>query len=255
MRSVVRELVYLSDRKLRQFLPDSGKRVPRGMWQVNTPLGGFGVQPDPPDADEVRSDRLRQVVKHVSTSARWFSEPNLSSGSWIQFEAPMNYRTLRGAAPGMALFVDPPHPVGGYGTGGAVRLLLHGSAQHLGSGQVPVEANSPAVSETRLIGEASDGSLLTHLVKTSAGRVINALSNHPDASSDDPPALISPLTLAEGTQQLLIALDRQLLPETAAWMRGFARVTAALNAPDTGGERIRYVIGTPLYVEYVPNES
>ncbi|NIY68400.1 hypothetical protein SMALB_6491 [Streptomyces malaysiensis] len=109
----MRELVYLSDRKLRQFLPDSGKRVPRGMWQVNTPLGGFGVQPDPPDADEVRSDRLRQVVKHVSTSARWFSEPNLSSGSWIQFEAPMNYRTLRGAAPGMALFVDPPHPVGG----------------------------------------------------------------------------------------------------------------------------------------------
>ncbi|MGO4754920.1 hypothetical protein AB4212_41035, partial [Streptomyces sp. 2MCAF27] len=67
--------------------------------------------------------------------------------------------------------------------------------------------------------------------------------------SDDPPRFDSPVTLAEGTCQLLRALDHQLPAETAAWMCGFARLTAVIAAPWHSGSK-RYVVGTPPYVEF-----
>ncbi|MFD0419787.1 SAVMC3_10250 family protein [Streptomyces sp. NPDC127108] len=246
----MRELVYLSDRKLRQFMPERPRRLVRGGWQVTTPVGGVGLDPEVPDAERERGERLRRIVRHVSAAAGWFAEPGLRAGSWVQFEAPLNFRVLRDVAPGMVLFVDPPVSVDGYGTGGEVRLLLHGSVEHLAGGRVPVVAEPPALSEeVHHEGSwgGSGGDDWVELVTTHASALLGSLTGQPDAVSEDQPQEpVSPVTLLEGTRQLLAALDRQLPVETAAWMRGYARVTAAL-----GGGGVRYVVATPLYVEYV----
>ncbi|MER7344424.1 SAVMC3_10250 family protein [Streptomyces aurantiacus] len=137
---------------------------------------------------------------------------------------------------------------------GAVRLLLHGSVGHLAGGQEPVEAEPPALAEEvrRQAGASSVGATWVELVTTHASALLGILTAQPDAISErtreQVPAPASPVTLVEGTRQLLAALDRQLPVETAAWMQGYARVTAALEDGGSGG--VRYVVATPLYVEY-----
>lgn len=267
----MRELVYLSDRKLRQFMPERPRRLVRGGWQVTTPVGGVGLEQEVPDAERERGERLRRIVRHVSGTAGWFAEPGLRAGAWVQFEAPLNFRLLRDVAPGMVLFVDPPCAVEGYGSGGAVRLLLHGSVRHLAGGQAPAVADPPALAEEvrHWEGEAagSAGGTWVELVTTHASVLLGTLTAQPDAASEPtgeeagertgetgrhPLAPLSPTTLVAGTRQVLAALDRQLPVETAAWMRGYARVTAALRdgALDGASEGVRYVVATPLYVEY-----
>ncbi|QCX76249.1 hypothetical protein C9F11_12860 [Streptomyces sp. YIM 121038] len=248
----MRELVYLSDRKLRQFMPERRWLTGRHGWQVSTPVGGVGVEAGTPDAEREREKRLRRIVEHVSVSARWFTEPEVRAGAWVEFEAPLNYRALNGAAPGMVLFLDPAAGVEGYESGGAVRLVLHGSVEHLGGGSKPGVAEPPALVEDRWDGGGdSCGPSWVEFVATRAATLLDTLAAQPGAV-DEPGSTSTPHappTLAEGTRQVLAALDRQLPVETAAWMRGHARVTAALAAPGGGG--VRYVVATPLYVEYV----
>lgn len=251
----MRELVYLSDRKLQQFLPERRRRMPRAKWQFSTPVGGMGWEPGAADAERARLERLQQVVRHVSSSARWFAEPELQAGSWVQFEAPLNYRTLRRAAPGMVLFVDVPHSVEGYETGGEIRLLLHGSARHMAGGQDPLEVEPPSLSETETrggggFGSSAAGGYVEFVTRaTQAAHLLDSLRAEPPATSDDPRQLDGSVPLAEGTRQLLQALDGQLPMETAAWMCGFARLTAVIAAPWHSRSK-RYVVGTPLYVEF-----
>ncbi|WP_221508777.1 hypothetical protein [Streptomyces echinatus] len=48
-------------------------------------------------------------------------------------------------------------------------------------------------------------------------------------------------------------LDEAFVPETAAWMRGYARITSRTDLHGNGGEeKVRLVTATPLYVEYAP---
>ncbi|GGR95640.1 hypothetical protein GCM10010252_38040 [Streptomyces aureoverticillatus] len=250
-------------------MPERRRRLVRGGWQVTTPVGGVGLEQEVPDAERERGERLRRIVRHVSGTAGWFAEPGLRAGGWVQFEAPLNFRVLRDVAPGMVLFVDPPGAVDGYGSGGAVRLLLHGSVGHLTGGQVPAVADPPTLSEEVRHGDGGGGSSAgggwVELVTTHASVLLGSLTAQPDATSEQrppeqapeqapeptreqTPEPVSRATLVEGTRQLLAALDRQLHVETAAWMRGYARVTAALEDGDPGG--VRYVVATPLYVEY-----
>jgi hypothetical protein len=258
----VRELVYLSDGKLRQFLPERRRRVPRAKWQLSTPVGGMGWEPEMLDVERARNERLHQVVQHVSSSARWFTEGDVRTGSWVQFEAPLNYLTLRGSvAPGMVLFVDPPRPVEGYETGGSLRLLLHGTARHLTGGQEPVIAEPPPLTDGEVGNSGySHGRSLGQLVFTPAVNLLTDLLGEPAVTSDaprrgqrgDPANRRGVRTLSDGTCQLLATLDGQLPTETAAWMCGFARITAVIDAPPSSKSG-RYVVGTPLYVEFVTN--
>ncbi|GGV15163.1 SAVMC3_10250 family protein [Streptomyces spectabilis] len=245
----MRELVYLSDRKLRQFMPERRRSLGRRGWQVTTPVGGVGIEAGAPDAEREREKRLRRIVDHVSVSARWFTEPEVRAGAWVEFEAPLNYRALNGAAPGMVLFFDPATAVEGYESGGALRLVLHGSVAHLAGDLEPTVAEPPALAERGWDGGISSCGPSWVQLATHAATLLGALAVQPSAASEPGHAPDSPLTLAEGTRQVLAALDGQLPAETAAWMHGHARVTAAVPAP--GGERVRYLVATPLYVEYV----
>ncbi|MFE2539005.1 SAVMC3_10250 family protein [Actinacidiphila glaucinigra] len=256
----MRELVYLSDGKLRQFLPERRRRVPRAKWQLSTPVGGMGWEPELLDAVHARNERLHQVVQHVSASARWFAEPDLQPGSWVWFEAPLNYQALRGPwAVGMVLFTDTPGPVEGYETGGSVRLVLHGSARHLVGDREPFVAESLSAEEipASIGGQGASHGMSWGRLAMHVPALLSALRGEPGATSEVPPSEISGTTLSDGTHDLLRNLDAQVAPETAAWMCGYARITAVttwVNPDKRDDPTIRYVVGTPLYVEFLAAE-
>lgn len=226
----MRELVYLSESKLAQFLPGPG-----GGWRVkgsvSTPVGTLDVDPvREPDAELAR--RLERVIAQVARGARWHTEEGLRPGEWIQFEAPLNYSVLdERYFHRMLVFLDP--------AGGAVRLLLHGSARHL--------AGTP--SSVRVAGSVEDSYDAGGGGQSSGGyvqlarnveRLIGTMASGADAGPD--PAGPS---LAAATRRLVGALDARMYPETAAWMTGYARVTVALRDGD-----VRYVVASPLNVEH-----
>ncbi len=58
---------------------------------------------------------------------------------------------------------------------------------------------------------------------------------------------------ATGLRMTVRLLDEAFVPETAAWMRGYARITSRTDLHGNGGEeKVRLVTATPLYVEYAP---
>lgn len=162
----VREIVYLSESKLRQFVP-APRRVPRtGALRVTTPLGGIDMDAPAASAEQGQLRHLRDVSKHVELMADWYAQPDLRPGQWVQFEAPLRCVTLGGAHQELVLFVDP----AGRGRTGSVadedcRLLMHGSVRHL-RGWTPMSVDGPALGV-----ENSVSSLGTAFV-TRAGQVV-----------------------------------------------------------------------------------
>lgn len=250
----MRELVYLSESKLAQFLPD-----PRTGWRVKgsvtTPVGSLDVDPVR-DPESARGRRLEQVIEQVARDARWFAEDGLRPGRWVQFDAPLNYSLLdQRYFGGMLVFLDSGRPAPGYPTGGAVRLLLHGSARHL-AGAVASVRVAGEVEEQRSYPAGDGGQSSLGYPQQSAGGYIGLARNvellvGTMASADaTPPRNLSrgqrrDPGLAEATERLVDALDAQMYPETAAWMTGYARVTVALDRGTT-----RYVVASPLNVEH-----
>ncbi|MEU7510473.1 SAVMC3_10250 family protein [Streptomyces sp. NPDC042898] len=250
----MRDVIYLSVGKLRQFLPEP-RRAPRaGALRVSTPFGiGVDVDAQADDGEQGRMRHLRQVQQHLEETALWYEDPGLRPGLWAQFEAPMRCVTLRGTYQDLVLFVD-----SGPDSGSGCRLLLHGSAQHL-LGWTPQPTDGPALEG--LTGGDSIGAVFL----TRAGEVVQALSPAPapdsdpdsdpggsDSDSDPRGASASPLApalSAAGTRELLRALDagRDDI-DTTAPMTGYARVTALL--PERYGAP-PCLVASPLTVEYV----
>ncbi|MET9564983.1 SAVMC3_10250 family protein [Streptomyces tauricus] len=251
----MREFIYISDRKLRQFLPE-GRQLPRGKWQVNTPFGSLGVDPETDNVEHAKMKQLQKVVRKIELQGTWFSSDGLKSGSWVGFEAPLHYYTI---AEGMVLFFDSPHAVDDYGSGGSVRLLLHGSVKHLNEPAMPVEV--PTLSDQLLTGrkklavveEGSGFPYMHYVAQTYAARnraywLLKWLRAQPGATGGNPRIDAAASTLSEGTRQLLTELDRQCEEYQFEWMRGYARITATSAAPEGA---TRYVFATPLYVERI----
>jgi hypothetical protein len=122
----MRELIYLSEAKLGQFRPERGRRF--RVREIGVPgIGQVGV--DPP-ADS----HLDDVVDHLAGIARWYTEDDLATGDWVQFETSLGYTIFES----LLLFAEPPCDR---------RLVLHGSAVHL-LGGVPVsEVPGPGLSQ------------------------------------------------------------------------------------------------------------
>lgn len=85
---------------------------------------------------------------------------------------------------------------------------------------------------------------------TNAGHVMRSLTEQdgqsavasPERTSTDGNGLHG-----SGVRDLLHAIDARTPAGTAAWMRGYARVTALLTADDT---HARCLVASPLTVEY-----
>jgi hypothetical protein len=260
---MMRELVYLSDAKLRQFLPEPRRFFPAGRAKVSvtTPVGGVEVEPgEASDGERTLARRFARVVAHVERGARWFGDEEVRAGQWVAFEAPLNHVGLRGEFEGMLLFADPAEPVEGYERGGLTRLVLHGSAKHLLLPERPLVTVRPRTLEVRGGGGGSGGdggsaglaygSAAAYCVTTEAGYLLPDLAERVDPIEDAPVPVTAVRVLALGTRQLLASLDTQAGAATAAWTRGYARVTANLT---DGSDR--YLVASPLYVEYAPDLS
>lgn len=207
----MRELVYLSERKLRQFQAPPRKRF--SIREISIPgIGQVGV-------DQQSGSHLEAVIAHLEGMARWYEE-RVPVGGWVHFEARLGHRVVsNGSGLRVLLFAEPA------GHAGTRRLVLHGAPDHLLDYVAP-----PPDAEW---GDAPDpGSfggtvrpLMRHLATSVDGRTISG------DYLDDLPSLTD-------------FLDRELDPHTTAWMAGYARVTVNTAS-------LPLVIASPLFVEYV----
>ncbi|MET9013975.1 SAVMC3_10250 family protein [Streptomyces olivaceoviridis] len=242
----MREIVYLSESKLRQFMPEP-RRAPRaGALRVTTPFGGIDM--DAPTTDEEQSRHLRQVYRHVELVADWYAKPGLRPGQWVQYEVPLRCVTLSGAHEDLVLFVDPaPGRDSDLASEQGCRLLMHGSVRHL-RGWNPMSIDGP------VLEVANSASSLGHAFVTRAGQVVEALTRHRDPMAADRTASrTAPDLHGRGVQELLHALDDDDLSlDTSALMTGYARVTGVLSGSSANRP---CVVASPLIVEYAPAVS
>jgi len=87
----MRELVYLSEAKLSQFLPDRPPwwaRLSRSAKvELSVPMAKVGLEVGEPPPDGVRS-KLDAVIAEVERTAKWFDDPDVTSGEWVHFDLP-----------------------------------------------------------------------------------------------------------------------------------------------------------------------
>jgi hypothetical protein len=261
----VRELVYLSESKMEQFIPDLSSLWPKPRITIKTPFAGLDL-----DMSSTRKKsqlkHLKLIVKQIERSARWFGDQYLCAGEWAAFEAPLNYLTMKcGESVQVLFFVDPARPVDNYASGGT-RLLLHGSPGNLiDSHTIGLTAPQPDGEQSTLRFSSDPAAYGSSHPKT-LGYVANNVGALMGSFSRISATATSPHQrdceavvhwLPKATAQILSAIDGQVYPETAAWMKGYARITAILTAQPASFEdevpqdnrATRYIVATPLYVE------
>lgn len=163
----MRELVYLSDAKLRQFRPERGRRF-RVREIGLSGVGQIGVEP-PVDG------HFDEVVDHLSGIARWYTEDGLEVGDWVQFETALGYTIAGTERVPILLFAEPP---------GDLRLVMHGSPHHL-AGEVLPDVPRP---ELFLSHGAMFSRAIAHLMVPDAdgrARLHALLDEVEDAFTDD----------------------------------------------------------------------
>lgn len=206
----MRELIYLSGRKLRQFdLPKArwnpfrrvrevSAKVPLDLGEVKLSLSDNAGNPAP-DLDAVIDQ-----IERSDRASKWYADDQVEPGDWVQFDAPLNYMRVGesdfGPADNLsqseALVFLEPRQEGESENYNTPRLLLHGSMGHLvgGNRESMLDAGlSPSFGPEffSMLGRCVPGDQL------------------PDG-------------LAE---TLVQQLDRRYGLSTAAWMTGYARVT------------------------------
>ncbi|OXM70160.1 MULTISPECIES: SAVMC3_10250 family protein [Amycolatopsis] len=229
----MRELIYVSQAKLQQLAPGLPKRA-GGLRdveaEVNTPVGGFKVGKAAREAEPGLAAAVA-ALEASSRAPRWFAEPDVRPGQWVHFEAPMSYGQVEDAV----LFIDIDRADGDYPTGGRLRLLLHGSVGHL------VGAPPPGPDARSLRQALGPSRSWFHVCQ--ALRALNREDPQPTGNDDHG----HPADQVAGIVRGMDRLTNRLQPEhTAAWVAGYARVTAVIPA-----FRQTILAATPLYVEHV----
>jgi Family of unknown function (DUF7019) len=235
----MRELVYVSEGKLKQFMigkSSAWRNSVRVEGDVKIPgIGGVKVGPADLAQDKRTGFDLNRVIAELESSnraARWFADEESRPGQWVYFEAPLGYMAIGG----LVIFVDCGKPADNYPTGGAIRLLLHGSRVHL-------IGSAPPLAEA--VKRGYIGRSAFHMMMRDLNRYLAAEEAKLDAvatRASDAESL--PFKIERLIDRLDLALD---LEHTSAWMAGYARITAI---PPPSLDR-RFVIATPLYVEYI----
>ncbi|WP_030925951.1 SAVMC3_10250 family protein [Streptomyces sp. NRRL B-24720] len=251
MRCIARRrgVLILGVFELNEFLPEPRRALPTVKLHAGVSLAGINVEtPAPDNAGDLRR-HLERVEKEMDLHTAWYTEPDLSPGRWVQFEAPLNWITLRGRHQDLVLFVDPPPDAASpHQAGASRRLLLHGSARHL-LGRPPLQVDGP-----ELTGLEGNGHSAGRIFVTNAGHVVNALAHAHDpleagsgVSEGNTP--VSPTSVRRsGIRDLLQAVDAESSEvSTHALMFGYARVSALL--PETATET-GCLVASPLIVEY-----
>jgi hypothetical protein len=251
----MRELLYVSDRKLDQFAI-----AKRTGWlkrigiegEVGVPGLAKGNATYTPRTQADLEHRLNAVKSALDTSPRKprpSTEAGLRPGDWVQFRASLNYCVLNEDNFGsVVFFVDEK----AHGTTGMPtrRLLLHGSTEHL-LGHPPMNVDvSSTLDHPRVVRVT--GGTLPQLFYEIAGQLYRTdlrgdlqqaatklLAVEGNAVSD-----VRGLSNVEKAAELVMyLLDSTLDNSTASLMAGYARVTFV-------ADRINTLVASPLYVEY-----
>ncbi|MEV7095928.1 SAVMC3_10250 family protein [Amycolatopsis sp. NPDC051045] len=119
------EYVYLSDAKLRQFVPSepswwSRLRVRKFAGKARVASLETSVEIDVAD---VADAEVRKLIDHLGEDAQWYRQDGLIPGTWVFFEGRIGYQSL---PEGAALFCE-----AGSRDKTSTRIMLHGSANHL----------------------------------------------------------------------------------------------------------------------------
>jgi hypothetical protein len=93
----MRELLYLSKKKLGTFLPDWPSLSVQGTGSAG--VGPVSVTVDVSAAptagfDEATIKAFRRVRGHLEHDASYFMSPDLETGQWIFFDVTMGYGTV-----------------------------------------------------------------------------------------------------------------------------------------------------------------
>ncbi|WP_369122977.1 SAVMC3_10250 family protein [Streptomyces viridochromogenes] len=95
----MRELIYLSDRKLSQFVDTGGNGRRRRVNQLGAtaPMGLGGFQVGLSESMSVEHSRLAEVIRHLEKTAapQPFTDEDLRPGQWVRFSADMIYQIFR----------------------------------------------------------------------------------------------------------------------------------------------------------------
>lgn len=243
----MRELFYLSDAKLRQFVPERrrtrmGQRL--SAIRLTTPAGGVELEATgDADPERQRQQHLSAVIRYIEERAFWFQDPDAGAGNWVYFEAPLLAFIVRGsrAQRGTVLFVDPPHQyVRAYDQPEGIRLILHGSDEHL---LTPGRSATPVLWEL----SAMDGS--NYNTQIPSFEIAQPPVAEDIGDEEEPPYLSYTDAADVQLHNLVKSPFNWISPRDAVWMRGYARVSTVRNIAQ-GNQRYPLIVATPLYVEY-----
>ncbi|MEU1035609.1 SAVMC3_10250 family protein [Streptomyces mirabilis] len=243
----MQELIYLSQAKLRQFVPQErrwtrlGRRLTNFRLDVPAAAGGGGVELGLAEGrDEAQPGNLAAVLQRVEEHALWYQDPKARAGRWVYFEAPLNVVTCRWDGFKTVLFLDAPAARTDESGRGGLRLILHGSASHL-------LAPAPAL-PVRAWQLGLEGSGLSYTFESlQDSRLADPLQPPPDR-----PPRLGEFDYSYVRLATLEVSDAN--PGSAAWMRGYARVTLIAASENPTPRRPQptppILMATPLYVEY-----
>ncbi|MFF8478625.1 SAVMC3_10250 family protein [Streptomyces sp. NPDC015414] len=243
----MQDLIYVSDAKLRQFMPETQRRSWTGRRVTGIKLGASAasfsgnveVALDQAGGEQNNADQLAAVVKDIGGRAPWYWE-RARAGAWVYFEAPLfAFLPMLGRI-GTVLFTDtPPGRVEGHDPAHGTRLLLHGSRKHLLADVPPTNLRAPGVNRSRL-----------HMAIDTLRSVAPPTADQIDAPA--PPMRETGFADPSAFGDLFHAVSP--LSDAAAWMRGYARVSLVTQAFDRETEQASpLVVATPLFVAYAPD--
>jgi hypothetical protein len=226
----MRELIYLSERKLGQFQERKKFRWwPRvSGWSAKAPIGLGEVQVTLAGQAAPERPSLDRVLRHLDglrPRPTPYFEGAAEPGRWVRFDTRLNYRIVqpvrRMARELPVLLFWEPRPLWDQSR---PRLLLHGAPEHL-TGVVPIDRDD--VYEYRL-SPSSPSEIADFLYGRGGGPVRGGRS------------------LAMG--RLLEDLDKDMPPQMAGRMAGYARVSFDAEA-EVHSETMTVLLASPLYVE------
>ncbi|NEA18641.1 SAVMC3_10250 family protein [Streptomyces halstedii] len=242
----MQELLYLSDAKLRQFVPEARRRSWIGRRLTALKLsasaasfsGNVEIALAEAGAEQNGADQLASVVEYIDRRAPWYWEPEVRAGTWMYFEAPLFAFLPMMESLETVLFTDvPPGHAQGHEPPHGTRLLLHGSRGHLLAEVPPTTLRAPGVNRSRL-----------HMAMLALEPVAVPTADQLDTPAPPRTPSLSELSLGG----LVGALSE--LSDAATWMRGYARVSLVTQALDSEtGAGCPLVVATPLFVAYAPD--
>lgn len=227
----MRELIYLSDPKLRQFVDVRRSGGWRGILKklsgsIKVPLieGNLEVTFETPSA---LPSNLERVYANILNRAKWYEDISVEPGNWVLFEAKlrcMTGRSDRDTSP-VVVFFECARPGAQFGR----RLVLHGSARNL-------KRNKLQLKESKKDIEASNPDRFATVL---------SIFSRPSAQF-----FFSRGCTEERTVSKFLAQHNQPIDYfRSATMSGCARVSAVLQGETNA------LLASPLFVQNGPEHS